>query len=143
MARIKFQDPQAQLHGTFIGMTYRVINGVQHAHLQLPDPLPKNPTKADRERHRKQQVTMWAVGSIQMLLFEQSFDQSIQYQQRLADGYNAYMHHARRKYDEWRERFDDDKRFARAIAYWYVTGKISPEFPELNLSSPASSISSK
>ena len=124
-------------------MTYRVINGVQHAHLQLPDPLPKNPTKADRERHRKQQVTMWAVGSIQMLLFEQSFDQSIQYQQRLADGYNAYMHHARRKYDEWRERFDDDKRFARAIAYWYVTGKISPEFPELNLSSPASSISSK
>ena len=124
-------------------MTYRVINGVQHAHLQLPDPLPKNPTQADRERYRKQQVTMWAVGSIQMLLFEQGSDHSIKRQQELADGYDAYMHHARRKYDEWRERFDDDKRFARAIAYWYVTGKISPEFPELDLSSPASSVSSK
>ena len=124
-------------------MTYRVINGVQHAHLQMPDPLPKNPTNADRERYRKQQVTMWAVGSIQMLLFEQGSDHSIKRQQQLADGYDAYMHHARRKYDEWRERFDDDKRFARAIAYWYVTGKISPEFPELDLSSPASSVSSK
>lgn len=131
MARIKFQDPQAQLHGTFIGMTYRVINGVQHAHLQLPDPLPKNPTKADRERHRKQQVTMWAVGSIQMLFFEQGSDRSIKRQQELADQYPTYCMHARRKYDEWRERFDDDKRFARAIAYWYVTKRISPEFPEL------------
>ena len=143
MAKIEFKDPQAQLRGTFIGMTYRVINGVQYATLQLPDPLPNNPTAIDLERYRKQQVTMWAVGSIQMMFFEQGTDHSIRRKQELSDNYNTYMHHACRKYDEWRNRFDEDKRFARAIAYWYVTKRISPEFPELNLSSPASSISSK
>ena len=131
MARIEFTEPDAQLHGTFAGMTYRNIGGQQHAHLQLPDPLPKNPTKAQLERHRKQQVTIWAVGTIQMMLFEQGHEKTFKRMQDLADNYNTYMHHAKRRYDAWRERFDDDKRFARAIAYWYVTGKLSPEFPEL------------
>ena len=131
MAKVTMKDPQAQLHGTFMGITYRVINGEQHAHLQLPDPLPKHPTKADLERQRKQKVTMWAVGGIQMLFYEQGGDASIQRQQELADNYPTYCMHARRKYDEWRDRFKDDKRFARAIAYWYVTKRISPEFPEL------------
>ena len=131
MAKIEFKEQNALLHGTFAGMTYRVINGTQHVHLQLPDPLPKHPTKADLERQRKQKVTMWAVGGIQMLFYEQGGDAGIQRQQELADNYNTYMHLARRKYDEWRDRFKDDKRFARAIAYWYVTKRILPEFPEL------------
>ena len=131
MARIEFKEPEGELHGTFAGMRYRNVNGKQHARLQMPDPLPEKATEAEKERYRKQQVTMWAVGSIQMMLYEQGKDKSVKRMQELADGYDAYMHHAKRKYDEWRERFKDDRRMARAIAYWYVTGKIAPEFPEL------------
>ena len=131
MARVEFNEPGAQLHGTFAGMKYRYINGKQHARLQMPDPLPEKATEADKERYRKQQVTMWAVGSIQMMLYEQGKKKNVKRMQELADEYPTYYMHAKRKYDEWRERFTDDRRFARAIAYWYVTGKIAPEFPEL------------
>ena len=130
MARIEFTEPEAQLHGTFCGLTYRVINGSQHTHLQLPDPLPRHPTAADRERHRRRQVIMWAVGTIQMMLFEQGQTKSVERMQQLADQYKTFYMHAARKYDEWHDRFDDNKRFARAIAYWYVTDKHPPEFPD-------------
>lgn len=135
MARIEFNEQGAELHGTFAGMKYRYTNGKQHARLQMPDPLPKKPTAADKERFRKQQVVMWAVSRIQVMLYEQGKDKSIRRMQELADQYDTYMHHAKRKYEEWRERFEDDRRFARAIAYWYVTGKVSPEIPELAVGS--------
>ena len=129
------KEADATLSGTFCGMVYRNIGGKQHAHLQLPTPLPKNATAADKARQRKQQVVMWAVGSIQMMLYEQGQEKSVRRMQELADQYNTFHHHAVRKYEEWRERFTDDRGFARAIAYWYVTKQYPREFPELAVES--------
>ena len=147
MARLTFkQGEQQYLRGTFCGLIYRTFCGTQHAHIQLPAPLPEHPSAKDLERHRKQQVVMWAVGSIQMMLFEQSADKSIQRMQQLADQYDTFRHEAVRKYSKWQHLFRDDKRFARAIAYWYVTGKYPPQFPKLftpSSSSRASGVSAK
>ena len=123
MARIQFREKEATLSGTFGGITYRTVGKKVFARLQMPAPLPKRPTAADKERYRKQQVTMWAVGSIQIMLFEQSKEKTVRRMQELADRYDTFMHHAVRKYEEWRGRFADDRQLARAIAYWYVTGK--------------------
>ena len=130
MARIELKEPEAELHGTFAGLTYRIINGKQHVHMQLPDPLPPEPTPADIARHRKQKVVMWAVGSIQMMLFEQGQSKSVERMQELADKYDTFRHHAERKYKEWQKKFTDDKQLARAIAYWYITERFAPELFE-------------
>ena len=132
MARVTFKKGEEQtLRGTFIGMTYRYVGGKQFACAQLPEPLPENPSKAEVERQRKQKVTFLAVAGIQMMIFERGKDRSIQRMQELADKYNTFMHHAKRRYKQWHERFSDDERLAKAIAYWYVTGRMQPEFPEL------------
>ena len=102
MARIQFREKEATLSGTFGGITYRTVGKKVFARLQMPAALPKRPTAADKERHRKQQVTMWAVGSIQIMLFEQSKEKSVRRMQELADRYDTFMHHAVRKYEEWR-----------------------------------------